>query len=358
MTSVRVWRSTQLAVLSLMGAIAPGVPGDEVLLRGGAVEHGDIVRVDDAGVTIRLQMERQSGSWERTIGWDRVRSVSGTMEAEARDYAAIADMVWRARYRLERGDAALATSSFESLHERYRGQTSPTALVVSEGVLRCRLYRREQASRIVGPYLETLRLIRLGVERTGFRDLRPVIDPETLLCPELLPVRSWLETDQRPDLSSLIADPDAVVSSLAQQYDQLLSPLVGGSSPVAPAPTTPEAGPNLVHAMVTAVGSSQAGRQAGRERLQALTVGHREDWQEAWRRFGTGESLLLDPNREVRLRGVLELMHLPIRMGEQFPELAERAVELAAAELDAQGMAEDAAQIRRDYGNASRVSRP
>jgi hypothetical protein len=346
-----------LAALMWVSLVLTIAAGDEIVLRGGTVERGEVVRIDDDGVTILLQMHHQPGTWERIIGWDRVRSVHGALEAEAHDYAAIADMVWRARYRLERGDFVLAAASFESLYERYRGQTSPTALVVTEGVLRCRLHQGQAAHRVVGPYLETLRLVRLGVERTAFRDLRPVIDPETLLCPELLPVRSSVDDEQRPDLSSLTTDPDAVVASLAQQYDQLFRPAVEALSPVVTAPTTPESGPNLVHAMVVAVGSSEAGRQAGRERLRELTANHRGDWQEAWCRLGTGESLLLDEGREVRLGGVLELLHVPIRMGAEFPEFAARAVELAAAELEAQGMADDAAQIKRDYGDESRASR-
>ena len=150
-------RVTVAAVLFLLLA-RPGA-GDMVERRGSepALE-GEITIINEAGVTIRSSLGAV-----HVVPWDRVRRVEGKVEDPTLDEKmAIAVDLWRSRSRVERGDTTLAEPLLERLFERYRGQTHETALVVAEGLLRCRLARADHALAVV-PALEVARLRRAQI---------------------------------------------------------------------------------------------------------------------------------------------------------------------------------------------------
>ena len=116
-----------MALLSL----APGAAA-QVALRGGDTINDPVVSVTIEGVQI-------GGASPRLIGWDRVRQVEGEHADAAQAFAELSDVAWRARTRLERGDVTLAQPLFEELFETYDGVDGPTALIVAQGLLQCRL---------------------------------------------------------------------------------------------------------------------------------------------------------------------------------------------------------------------------
>jgi hypothetical protein len=90
---------------------------DDVVIRRDGLEplRGRIIVIDDAGVTIRADDLSPS----RLVPWDRVRDVqSSSSHPRLDERLAMADELWRARSRLERGDAALAEPLFERLFDQ------------------------------------------------------------------------------------------------------------------------------------------------------------------------------------------------------------------------------------------------
>ena len=166
--------------------IAASARADLVERRGSEPPvEGKITRIDDAGVTVRSDL----GAFH-FVPWDRVRHV----EAKEQDpllarRMETATRLWRARSRVERHDTTLAEPILERLFERYHGQTHETALVVAEGLLRCRLAPGDHV-RAVLPALETARLRRADVTTDSYANLTAVIDESTSLCPLLAP--AWL----------------------------------------------------------------------------------------------------------------------------------------------------------------------
>jgi len=147
------------------------------------------------------------------IGWDRVRAIDGPQSAMfEQDFQGYADKAWRTRTRLARGDAIDAEPLFEELFQTYAWRKGPTARVVSEGLLRCRLRRNAQVS-AVRAWLALLHAG--GPGRTG------LVDPRTSLVPTLPPI--WLAAPalDRIDLSVPGDDPDAdpMIAQLAGWYE-------------------------------------------------------------------------------------------------------------------------------------------
>ena len=111
----------------------------------------------------------------RLIPWDQVRSIDGledpTLKASWPQWQAVAEDLWRARTRLQRGDRTLSAPLFEKHFERLAAapEGSELGLIVSEGLLRSRLpsgeiesllpaaLERDQAQTVVDVEAETKR---------------------------------------------------------------------------------------------------------------------------------------------------------------------------------------------------------
>jgi hypothetical protein len=178
---------------------------------------GQITVIDDSGVTVRSE----SGV-STTVSWDRVRSVTTDRTNAGLDpYLARATELWRARSRLERNDAALAEPIFETQFKYYRGKTSETALVVAEGLLRCKLARQAQEAAVI-PAIETARLRRARLTTNSYQHLPAVLDEHTMLCPSLPP--AWAPGAALSRLESELANYDSrldpIASAVAALYRQ------------------------------------------------------------------------------------------------------------------------------------------
>jgi hypothetical protein len=337
----RRWRESIAAALAGLLTIAWGADAraDHVERRGGLpLIQGTIASMDDSGVTIRSDLGAS-----HSIPWDRVRRVVADAEtmsrAERRMEAAVA--LWRARSRVERNDTALAEALFERLFETYRGQTHETALVVAEGLLRCRLARGEHLLAVI-PSLETIRLRRAGVTTPSYGSLPAVIDAEFELCTLLPP--AWVQSPLLPktarDLASYDAQGDAVVAALALMYADSVS-LAHGDIPAARARGAPDhAGAALLGALVDCLAPEPSARQAARERL-ASRLGHLPPWAEAWARYQTGVSLLGEPGIVRQQRGMVQLLHLPAEFASSQSYLAGCSLRLVADGLEAHGRREE-----------------
>jgi hypothetical protein len=322
----------------MMGALAGALVAagvGQVVLRGiDAAPAGAVSAVDLSGVVIG------EGGSARVVGWDRVKSVGGDKAEAATAFAQTADAAWRARTRLERGDFIAAEPLFERLFEEYRGQSGPTAAVVAEGLLRCRVRRAAHVA-AVDPWLALL-AARQGVgnwdkgEWASEAGLGSVLDAGTGLCPSVPPiflnwpsVAAWARME-----GASAAEPQA--AALAQLY--LASARFEAGMPAAlPAAGVNDAGVQIVREIVTArIGNAEERAEArGRlmERLRKSGSAALPAWLEAWCRAGVGRSLVRESSAELRRLGVVELLHLPARFGRTHPYLAGVALAEAAAVL-------------------------
>ena len=326
--------------MSVAGAFAVALVAlGPVQLRGGIVVDAPIEEVSLDGV-------RLGGPAPRTIGWDRVLRVDDEHLDAAAPFAMVADSAWRARTRLARGDVRLAEPLFEQLFEQYRGRTGPTALVVAEGLLRCRLSRGAQAG-AVEPWIETLRIRATGERLAGEPPLPPALDDATGLAPALPPI--WLDTPAleallRPGLELGAGDPVAGALWAWSRYGAALERGEAAAPPDTEAIDHP--GVALVRAIARSRAPESQTRAEARATLEAGLDADAPAWQEAWRRAAIGRSLLLEGDREATMRAIVELMHLPARFGAAQPWLTGVALAEASHALSGLGDSAGAATLR------------
>ncbi|MAB82529.1 MAG: hypothetical protein CMJ24_03715 [Phycisphaerae bacterium] len=346
--------SVLLLLLSMLSS-------DVVVLRGGDPSvRGSVSRVDDDGVRIGVE-----GEPAVVIPWDRISGVNLSEERIPRleEHLSRGVDLWRARTRLERGDFALAEPIFEVQFPGTLGRTSETALVVAEGLLRCRLHRGELAAALL-PALEVARLRRKGIETRSYADLLPpavrsdspeliqMLDVESGLVPYIPP--AWLSG---PDLAARLSaieswdsGGDDTLSLLAELYAMSIRQSMGESiDPVELAePRIADSfGGLLLAAMINSLHDDVDVRKSARSVLETSLSGS-PPWVEGWIRFQLGRSLLMEPAMGQQRRGLLSLAHLPARWGRSQPYLSGVAMAMMADQFRAHGRPEDAKRLRSD----------
>lgn len=326
---------------ALAGAVVMAGLG-QVSLRGAedAPVSGSVARIDAAGVWVG------SGVGAQAIGWDRVRAVAGDQKEAAAAFADVADSAWRARVRLERGDVVAAEPLFERLFETYKGMRGPTAAVVAEGLLRCRL-RRAAHIAAIEPWLALLAARQEGTagwlhpEWASEAGLGTVVDQATGLAPALPPI--WLNW---PSVGAFahsgvleVADPgSAMLAALYAASARFEAGMEAALPPGLESQGTP-AGVHVVAEIVSARIGTPEQREEARQKLRARlsppasNATPQPAWLEAWCRAGLGRSLLMEDSAELKRLGVVELLHVPARFARTHPYLAGIALAEAAATL-------------------------
>lgn len=351
------------AIVVLAGAAAPAL--GQVALRGGGRLEAPVTRVGPEGVTVGAS----AGDPARTISWGLIRAVEGEHAKEAEAFGAVADRVWRALARLDRGDVGLAEPALEELFAQ--AIPAPTGADVAGALLRCRLRRGASASAIP----VWLACVRLGATEGEALGREGVIDPETLLAPALPPI--FLDTPgvrafaasapaSAPGTSGTPAHGGAGSAGgaadvmgalyLLAAADALRPRGGAGASDAARAALestgafTSDAAPGvaLVRAMVVSRIGEREARVRARGELIAGLDKHAGGWQEAWRRTAIGLSLVRETDAAERRRGAIELLHVPARFGASQPYLAGVALAAASEALAADGDAESAAALRAE----------
>ena len=336
--------SARKTVPSLMAALALAaiVRADTVERRGieGAVQ-GQISLVDDAGVRMRSDLGA-----DLLIPWDRVRRVVADRSIPNLDQRMkTATALWRARTRVERGDIMLAEPLFDRLFEQYRGQASGTALVVAEGLLRCRLHRGAHETALI-PALEVARLKRAGITTVSFSMLPPAIDEQTLLPPVLAPV--WIATSSlgalHRELKSYDAGGDVVINALRTLYLQSVSRALGREVADVPDRLPDHRGVEVLSMLLSCEANDVQDRRTAVSRLKRALPGLPE-WVRAWARYQLGVSMLLENQEEDRQRGLVQLAHIPARYGWRQAYLSGMALARMSDELARQGDEDGAARV-------------
>ncbi|MCI0363145.1 MAG: hypothetical protein L0219_04640 [Phycisphaerales bacterium] len=332
------------AALAIM-LCQPPVGADVVDHRGGDPLQGRVVRIDDGGV----ELVTATGV-RHAIAWDRVRGVEmAPRDPDLDKYKADAMNLWRARTRVERLDFALAEPLFERLFEKYRGRKHETALVVAEGLLRCRLARQANEWAII-PALEVARLRRADITTASYSAQPAILDETTLLCPDLPP--AWLDASAlvslERDLETYDAQGDSVIAEQASLYRQAARFALGMKSSVsgkAPSPDHP--GAALLRRLVNLVSADGAGREAARQSLRR-DVGSMPSWSAAWGRYFVGLSLLSESDPDRRENGLVNLAYLPANYVADQPYLAALALDQLIRTCDANGQSAAAESLRAE----------
>lgn len=346
---------------------------DELSLRNETKSrNGTTLEVSQAGVMF------QTGSDPAVLfSWDRVRDLKTEIPGLRNKYQQMrffADDLWRARTRIEREDYGLAEPLLKKHFKAVIGRNDPSARVVAEGLLRCRLSRqaREQA---VLPWLETARMIRAGIEISAYSKMTPILDANSGLCPDLPPV--WIEG---PDLESMVAGlgtyfpTDAPVTrTLAKLYlesarRELIRWGMATSSENTPSPDSDAGEPDdsqitfnrqtdpASSVAVSFVGAfldattpdkSESIRNTAVKRLTRWIAD--PDWKGAWAHYARGSARLQSPRTEDQDRGLVDLLYLPSEYVESERYLAGFAIQHAIQHLKSRGRTEAADSLRNDF---------
>jgi hypothetical protein len=338
---------------------AAGVAADEpedVVIRRDGLEplRGQIVFIDDAGVTIRTDRGLAAS---QIVPWDRVRDVqTASPHARLDERLAMAENLWRARSRLERGDMTLAEPIFERLFEDFGGRTNETALIIAEGLLRCRLHRLANDLAVI-PALEVIRLHRAKVATDRYRMMPPVYDDELELCPALPP--AWMDSPRLArldtDLDQYDPQGDEVVAALAALYQHAIRIMHKVDSEAGRIfddirHARQHQGVRLVRDLITLVDPAAEGterRRAAEARLTRQTGGDRP-WVEAWQQYFVGLALIRAEGAGRNERGMATLAYLPVHLAQSQPYLAGLAMHRIIMHLESRGRAEPAASIREE----------
>ncbi len=369
----------------------------QVFLRGrvDAVD-GEVSKVTVEGVEITVAGSNDPTTLRvKLIGWDRVREVRGVRAASADPFLPMADSLWRARMRLERGDIALAQPLFEGLYEKQRGLAGPSGIVLAEGVLRCRL-AEGRATGAVWPWLDWMTVWNgagrkgrdgwwAGASATGVSAVSAVIDPALGLSPRLPPVfstslqgaslKALSESDQwkRYEAADDFTRDTAAIYRAVARWEVAPNPAKGADLPTL-------AGGDDVLIMLTDLAKARCGtaeeRVPARARLKkridglafaattdalaepgtnqpggaqgVLDVTPTARWVEAWCRAAIGRSLIREEGLTEKRLGVVEMLHVPARFADATPELAAMMLKEGAEVLESIGDAAGARRLRAE----------
>ena len=344
------------AALFLAGAARADVV---VELRGGnAPVRASAATADLAGLTLRL-VEPGKGERREVVPWYFVRAVgSGGGGADAPvggDFLELGEDLWRARIRVERGDAPFARPLVARHWERLRGASGPTGALAAEVLLRCALEDldlREAAE----PWLVVLRHREAG-EPTRFPALAPVIDEATGLLPELSP---FVPKDRRADLAGALDAARGAGGDGSARVAGALARIMAwttGAPPATPgaAPARDAAPAERVLAMLDAI----VGARDARDREKAVIEFDRAfpempAFLGAWRLAASGAqaarlaraSAGADDDRRLLLeRAALELLAVPASGLDKTGLVDAYALEEAESLLREAGDGESAAQL-------------
>lgn len=339
------------ATALLVLAVVAVAHGDVVERRGAEPElRGTVTLIDDAGITVRSDLGAV-----HLVPWDRVRSVQtlrNDLTLAAR--MEIAEDLWRARSRVERHDTTLAEPVLERLFEQFRGRTHETALVVAEGLVRCRVARADHVLAVI-PALEMARLRRAGVTTEAYSTLPAVADTTYALVAALAPV--WLVSPRLESLAHALenfdAQGDEVVAALADAYRLAVLGILGQTGE--PAERVPDhPGVKLLRRLNECVSDSADARRAAREQL-SRAIPSMPAWARAWARYQIGVSLISEKGLGRRQKGQVSLIHLPARFARTHPFLAGLALAQVARALQRDGDAAAAgtllSELQRTYPN-------
>ena len=344
----------------------------QVYLRGRADPlSANVEAVGKDGVVVRGDKNGSGGagvggadpSGPAIVSWDLVRRVDGPHADDAKPFAAMADHLWRARTRLERGDIDQAEPLFEELARQFAGADGPTASVVFDGLCRCRVARGAQGAAVAAAldWLQARKSVWSSPGSPawigGQVHAASVLDESSGLIPSLPPVYAGdgaggaslgvaaLMDDQSRWTEPSVGDL-AMLYRAAARFEAGLDPELRDLRSSAP-------GVRLVRDIVVARAGNQVQREESRKRLgEKLRDQDAEPWVQAWCRFGIGRSLLREDDADRKRDGLVQMLYVPACLAPVSPYLAGVAVGEAALWSNRMGDEKGAHALKVELGRA------
>ena len=235
---------------------------------------------------------------------------------------------WRAHTRLARGDVSGAMPIYAQLSRTYLWQVGPQSLDVCDGLTRC-LIASEKRLDAIEPMLATFAAMgsELPDSIVGF-------DQTLKLRKDLPPV--FQSADMGASLDTINESLDAR-ASLMHAYFQLANcarneqaSALGRIEELKRQNRSRDAGLVLFEQMVFAQAHpDESKRRGARESLTRRTQTQRGTWIEVWARLAIGAGQIRDEDPYIRDRGVIELVHIIVRLGDVDPGLTLLAAQIA-----------------------------
>lgn len=342
----------------IAAAVAAALTGTigQVSLRGTEpAPAGVVIAVTADGVTVRGE-----ATGDTMIGWDRIREVGGDFADDAQPFLGVAERLWRARIRIERGDIFSAEPLLEEPFEFYEGRGGPTAAMVAEALLRARLRRGAQIA-AVRPWIAMLSAREQGVSGTVVAHgdwamlvgLGDVIDSATGLAPALPPV--WFDWPSVVSFASAAGvgggasgSPHAPLTGAAALRALYVhaARFESGWNDEFPNVDASSRAVAIAVEIVRARTGTPSQREASRTKIRAALNTTLDPWLEAWYRVGLGRSLAMEDDQESRLLAVSELLVVPARLSSSHPYLAGMALADASLILRELGLTTSADTLR------------
>lgn len=324
-------RSVPFAIVVAVLAARARAEDSVAVLRSGATLA--ITEVSKAGV---LATSKATGV--RRVSLSAVRRVDGPLAAEFRAQEPLAQTLWRAGARLDRGDAPGAEALYESAWGMTNGVKGPTRAEAAVGVLACRVQRGAFASAVEAwavwlseaPSLESSDAERCRARLAVGDGLDSSAQWLTGLPPVFVDgpfVRAFAAGES--EVSDIGSAPDVLaIYRYAAKRDS------GAKRGDAAAFEGAKGWNNIAGDMVLAESSDPAVRERARKRLRERAGGDTAAWQAQWARLGLGRSMRLENDVGSKTDAVVELLWIASRESVASNVLAQALVAAAETLVD------------------------
>ena len=292
------------------------------------VVSGVFISVDDQGVSIR------SGDQviPQIIPWYNVKAID-PKPAGLRAYQSDSDLAWRAHQRLIRGDVSGAEKLYTQLESKYLWKNGPQSLDVALGLFLCRLDRGDRVSAIAPAIAWFTMDSQLHEDGVGLG-----FDTEYRLFPQLPPVFSLADSPslnikdlgERQIRAKILAESYRIAIGQASFHTQSAKEDLNAVLRLAQGLHSNDPGVDLVVEMLICQAHPDADRRASARKKLANKIQSADiAWVEAWARLAIGNSLINEDQPSLNEQGVIELIHVIVRMNDSHPNLAILAATIA-----------------------------
>ena len=327
----------------LAASLASLATADRQLHRRDGAAPLVVERVSASSGGVRATVVAEGLRFERLVPWDRVASIdpdeAGRLEAGIARGIEKGTLVWRGRSRMNRGDAVLARAAFDSAFDAGVLPGSELGSIAIEGLVRAAIAAGD-GSRVLGEATLISELPAGLVEPSRFPRGDRLIDPETGLVTSVPPVADDDDRSRMLEWFRRVPARDANASLRRL----LLERLVNGSGPPEESGANLAGGERFLLRLTELDAEDPARRERTRRTL--LAAADAPVWKAAWIRFFAGRGTIArETDPELRMRGVLDLIHVIALESTAPPVLRRASLRLAVQTLRELGRSESAATL-------------
>lgn len=288
------------------------------------------------GVSIKIDQE----IIPIVIPWFDVRDLHPSALGYAK-YQQFAQDSWRAHTRLARGDYFGAESIYNALEDEYLWTVGAQGADVSMGLVRCRLDRGDRVHAVV-PFLSWLGASQSTRSANTGNNARHIegFDSKYELFVDLVPVFGpgdrGLAIGNDGESARIIGRQHVLYAyyTLALDHQSHRTPQAELALKEIQASVRElgkrDAGLALIDEIVIAQAHPDSEkRTSARKSLQRRVRANDGTWIELWARLALGSSMIAEQDTELNEQGVIELIHIVVRLGHLSQPSAELAAQIA-----------------------------